>query len=745
VHKEQFENENSIDPEILGYIFERAMTARDRKGTGAYYTPKPITRYISENTIYPHIIDRTNEFLKTEKGYKDTELIKDIDELFILPATTLKEIWDKTILKLRVLDNACGSGAFLLAAANILFELNRRINDKLGLRNSDTALKKLILINNLYGVDINPNGIEIAKLRLWLWLVDSYEPERIEPLPNIDYNLRVGNSLIGYVDLGEFKETKLTLSDWLWDEEKTTLDEFLNERNDLILEYKRAEGEAAKELKGTIQEFDEKINNLLNADLYTKFRENKIKISKEEFLELKPFHWGFEFYEVFDLNRPKEERGFDVVVGNPPYVRNTDLPEREKKHYSQKYESAHKQYDIFVLFFEIGIKLLQNKGLFGFISSNKFLVSDYGQKLRDVILKNCRIVSLVDTSYLKIFKDASTYPVITILQKESTEINRTGNEIIFQKISEIEDLHYKQNVIKVKQSKFLASTDNRFFEEVGGIKFRLVKKIEKGNIKLKDLFMCRRGSPKNKITILNEMFKNSMGCIVSRDVGRYFYNISNDTFIISNLQSRVLLKDKILLPRTVLSLKSAYDRGGNFIMDRIYYLIPKKGENVDLKFVTLVLNSKVIGFYYKVNFGTTHVGGGYLDLRGTQIVELPIKITTNQTPFIHLCDYMLFLNETEELRKSEKELIEFIDKQIIDSLVYELYFGEKFKEDGLKPNLLGLVEPYLEDIEGLKSGEEKLRVVKEVVEGIENNRAIKEQIEQIKGHAWVKEIEEEGK
>jgi len=252
VHKEQFENENSIDPEILGYIFERAMTARDRKGTGAYYTPKSITKYISANTIYPCIIEKTNEILKTEKGYKDTELIKDIEELFILPATTLKEIWDKIILKLRVLDNACGSGAFLLAAANILFELNKKINDKLGAENLDTTLKILILVNNLYGVDINPNGIEIAKLRLWLWLADSYEPGYIKPLPNIDYNLRVGNSLIGYVDLSEFRGARLTLSDFLRAEEQPTLDTLLKERTDLIHEYKLPWVEEGKELKSAV-------------------------------------------------------------------------------------------------------------------------------------------------------------------------------------------------------------------------------------------------------------------------------------------------------------------------------------------------------------------------------------------------------------------------------------------------------------------------------------------------------------
>jgi hypothetical protein len=103
---------------------------------------------------------------------------------------------------------------------------------------------------------------------------------------------------------------------------------------------------------------------------------------------------------------------------------------------------------------------------------------------------------------------------------------------------------------------------------------------------------------------------------------------------------------------------------------------------------------------------------------------------------------MLFLSETEERRKTEKELIEFIDKQVIDSLVYELYFKEKFEEDGLKTNLFGLVEPYLKDIEGLEeTDEEKSKVIKEVVKEIKSDGAIKRKIEKIKSHEWVKEIE----
>ncbi|MEA1957718.1 MAG: Eco57I restriction-modification methylase domain-containing protein, partial [Euryarchaeota archaeon] len=435
VHKEQFENENSIDPEILGYIFERAMTATDRKGTGAYYTPKPITKYISENTIYPHIIDRTNEFLKTERGYKKGDLLTDIKELFLLAETTLNAIWNNVILKIRVLDNACGSGAFLLAAANIMFELSRKINDKLGLMNSDVALKKLILINNLYGVDINPNGIEIAKLRLWLWLVDSYEPERIEPLPNIDYNLRVGNSLIGYVDISELSKTKLRLEDYLWDEEKDTLEKFLKQRSDLIRRYKRAAGEEAKELKGNVQELDVKISNLLNANLYREFREKKIKISREDFLRLNPFHWGFEFYDIFNAEKPKEERGFDVVIGNPPYVRIQTLNKTDKKqvdYFNKSYESAVGNYDIYGLFVERSLSLTP-KGLVGFIMPNKFFLTNYGEGLRRMISEKNALNALVNFKDNQIFRGASTYTCLIFLRVESSSCK-------YSEITEIKDL-----------------------------------------------------------------------------------------------------------------------------------------------------------------------------------------------------------------------------------------------------------------------------------------------------------------
>lgn len=113
--------------------------------------------------------------------------------------------------------------------------------------------------------------------------------------------------MIGYVDISDFRKTKLNLLNFIMDEEKPTLDELLNERNIFLREYKRAGGgEEARGLKDKINELDDKIQKLLNGNLYLNFRARGIKISKEDFLRLKPFHWGFEFYDVFDSDKPEE-------------------------------------------------------------------------------------------------------------------------------------------------------------------------------------------------------------------------------------------------------------------------------------------------------------------------------------------------------------------------------------------------------------------------------------------------------
>ncbi len=774
VHKELMENESSIDPEILGYIFERAMTTTDRKGTGAYYTPRQITRYISENTIYPYIINRTNRILKTEKGYKETELIGDIERLFILPATTLEEIWKEIIQGIRVLDNACGSGAFLLAAANILFELSRRINDKLGLGNSDIGLKKWILMHNLYGVDINPSGIEIAKLRLWLWLVDSYEPDRIEPLPNIDYNLRVGNSLIGYVDISEFKETKFNFLNYFWEEEKPTLDDLLTERNSFLRGYKRAEGEEAVELKKKINELDEEIKKLLNGDLYLNFREKGIKISKEEFLQLKPFHWGFEFYDVFDAAKPKEEWGFDVVIGNPPYVR-ADAKDAEYQKQREllvrigEYQTLYEKWDLFTAFIERSLKLLDKGGMFSYIVSNSFNTSKFADKSKRFILENYCLRQIDFFKNIKVFKGVGIENVILAVMKSEEKVN-TRRILHINSFENSEELEPSSDINKI----FRISPEidfGRVFENtelLGDICFISVgmvlnadEKKAKGEFSKDDLIS-------DKPTRINKK-----PYVEAKYIGRYRINemkyLEWDTDRCPAKIRRPTFPELYIHPKIIRgsTTEGIYDESELVCNHSACVFVPfnslkgvsnrsiannikkwtektRKGlekisQSFDLKYILTILNSKFAKFYLNTIRRCRMEYYFYPD----DFKRLPIKKMSlpSQQPFITLCDYLLFLNETEARRKTEKELIEFIDKQVIDSLVYEVYFKAKFEEEEMKTNLLGFVEPSMKDIEDLRTEEEKLKVIEEVVERVRGNRRIKGEIEKIKSYEWVRIIE----
>ncbi|MDD3492001.1 MAG: N-6 DNA methylase [Candidatus Thermoplasmatota archaeon] len=321
VHLESLENDMEvIDPEILGYIFERSMTAQDRKGTGAYYTPKEIAQFMAESAIFPVLLRKVNHYLRYEKNYNEADLLSDLECIYDVKGPTLRDVWEHVILRIKICDNACGSGAFLLAAAKTLFLFNKKVLDELSeySRASDIALKKLIL-NCLYGTDINPRAIEIAKLRLWLWLAESYDPGLVEPLPNIEYNLRIGNSLFGYVDIEQFKTDEVTLDDFR--ESKETLRLLLKQFVELKDKYRTAMSSEARRLKQEIEKIKDMITNKLNYELFRTIvtEHNNWNISKEKFFEMKPFHWGFEFFEIFSFDKPKEERGFDVVIGNPPY------------------------------------------------------------------------------------------------------------------------------------------------------------------------------------------------------------------------------------------------------------------------------------------------------------------------------------------------------------------------------------------------------------------------------------------
>jgi len=448
VHTEGASNQQMLDPEILGYIFERAMTATDRKGTGAYYTPKTITNFISERAIHPVIIKRVNKLLK-EKGYRDSEFLKNLEQVYSLRESTLGEVFSQVILNLKICDNACGSGAFLLAVADVLLEVYSRINEELRLKNSEIAMRKLILKNNLYGVDINPNAIEIAKLRLWLWLVSAYEPDKVEPLPNIDYNIRIGNSVIGYANISKFKEHKLTLLDWYSAEKSLNL--MLKKREETITKYKDAVGGNARELKAEIDELDRKIKKLLDINLFQEINK-KIKIDEKEFRETNPFHWGFEFYDVFDGNGENGNKGFDAVIGNPPY--GNILKDVEKNSiFNFKTKNAS---EIAANFIERTLEIVETNGFIGLIVANSIAINKSTSSARDLIRKYMTKskMALFGTRPAKIFADAEIRVLIFLGEKDRPE--QVG-------------IIYTTDAIKFTQEQKSTLLDNLSFESTDGL------------------------------------------------------------------------------------------------------------------------------------------------------------------------------------------------------------------------------------------------------------------------------------
>nr|WP_276977388.1 DNA methyltransferase [Ferrimicrobium acidiphilum] len=410
-----------INPEILGYIFEKSLTASDRRGTGAYYTPREVAKYIAEKTILPALLERVNRLVKSGSGSEGAppSSLSSIDEIDALARRDQKRVLDEVLLSFSVCDNACGSGAFLLTAAATLFNLASKLNEKLGNTRSPIELKKRVL-QGLYGVDINPRAIEIARLRLWLWLVESYTTESVEPLPNIEYNLEVGNSLLGYVDIEQFASKRLTLDDFA-DEEETT--RVLAKRFVYLkASYTGSTGDEARKLRTQIEQVREKLRHQLDRELFAEIQNAKLDVEKGEFTSWRPFHWGFEFYEVFDLEGEKAARGFDVVVGNPPYVDSERMTKEQpefRDYLSYDFESTRGNWDLYIPFFERGFSLVRPGGRLCFISANKWLAAPYGRALRSLLRPHLTRVCSCDD--IRVFKDAANSPAITFFKKASVQ------------------------------------------------------------------------------------------------------------------------------------------------------------------------------------------------------------------------------------------------------------------------------------------------------------------------------------
>lgn len=470
---EPLEKEVAVDPEMLGKVFENLLEENLRKGKGTYYTPREIVHYMCEESLINFLATETNLEPEDLKSKYFPAYNKLGDEKVEVRDVSVSEKIIESLRNIKVVDPACGSGAFLVGMLQQITQLRNDLETRskmLGARDvasTEYEIKKQTIQNCIYGVDIDPGAIDIAKLRLWLSLVVDYDLEEIEPLPNLDYKLMQGNSLLEELVLGD---TSIKLYDSegikkvmgskrmknLFDRENQIglfdgdSDKVMKSLKSLQLKYfSTSDSQSKKEIRNKIEKIEhELIETSVKSSLENlKSQKGNIRImpgigilpedvkrlekitSKENQIfavleELnktgtKPFFlWHLYFSDVFE-----EKGGFDVVIANPPYVEFKKLEKTDKQKIEKYYLTAKGKYDLYVTFIELGINLLSESGNLAFINPTMFMKRDYGQELRKFVLQNSRIIKILDFSDIQIFDSATNYTGVFFLNKKDTVKN----------------------------------------------------------------------------------------------------------------------------------------------------------------------------------------------------------------------------------------------------------------------------------------------------------------------------------
>lgn len=661
-----YDFESQVDVNILGHIFENSLNEIEsvnaeieggdfdkqkskRKKDGVFYTPKYITKYIVENTIGKLCIEKKNEL-----GFKEEEYFKgrkNRQQTTIIKLVEILDNYRDWLLQLTICDPACGSGAFLNQALDFLIKEHNYIDELkgkiLGGGIVFSDIENTILENNIFGVDLNEESVEIAKLSLWL---RTAQPRR--KLNNLNSNIKCGNSLI---------DSKTVAGD-------------------------------------------------------------------------KAFNWKEQFPTVF------EKGGFDVIIGNPPYVRNEFIDSISKNYLEKNYELFTGKSDLYVYFFEKVQNLLKDKGNAGFIVSSKYTKTKYGKILIDFLHKNTYINCFIDFQDFDVFSGIVAYP--SIIMFENKQINPND---VFSKLLVVSNNNYEEvenlfsNAIEVKQSEIFERLGSWSLGSVDDSLFKLIKKLEKNNEQLGKLIEkpqvgIKTGAnnsfifDKSKIPLELNNSKLLNNYLVGREVKRYrpavpsnkiffpYYNNGKKLVLVdeNDFKSEFSFLEK---DKNILSKRAIIDKGiisgskkwyefqqikNDFPFNSKYIVYPDISSSVNFTFAENILldmtcfgiasnsnsllgilNSKLIKIY--LNTICVKARGGYLRLKSQYILKIPIP----KNYFNDNLDKIVneILNLTAELSYVESKFTKYLQSQFaIEKLTkklenwYDLSFGDFIKE-----------------------------------------------------------------
>ena len=692
---EPLEKEVAVDPEMLGKVFENLLDIKDRKSKGAFYTPREIVHYMCQESLINYLETETNSEIPREdlelfiqkgdriiendsliKNKEDIELKKYnkvySDNKYLLPKSVrnkVKEL-DKLLQNIKVADPAVGSGAFPLGMINEIVRARKVLNVYLQKNTSDYEFKKHAITHSIHGVDIDPGAVDIAKLRLWLALV--VDEETPHPLPNLEHKIMQGNSLISeYEGIKLFdesifeKEKKEGAEQMALGLGKTSSElkmENLRQKTELFI------NEAQKSKK---QKLKEDIDNLkwelIEATLVEQGKTDKLEeIKRLRHKNVKPFFiWKLEFSDVF-----KEKGGFDVVIGNPPYVSVKNISIDNKKLFSELFETGKGRFNLFTLFLEKGQKLLKSDGVLSYILPEVLYTNSEYRYIRKYLLERTQILSISNFSS-RVFEASVDTSVIVIKNGYNQE----------SKIKVLLDLSSVVTTIKQAEINDIILTKNP-----DSIKF-ILDKINLGKDRLANIIEVQQGiiysgQKKEDVFSNKKNDSNYKRILDGRDISKYSinYDLKKENRYIKYTKrlhrprnERLFLsKEKLIFPRRSTSFICAIDNEQYYLLNTAYICL-LKNSNYSLKYLLAILNSIVINFVYS----KTYIGW-QITIPAIKSLPIPKIPPEAQKPFIALVDKILEITSQENYDPKNPPIKQKELEKKIDEMVYELYgLGEE--------------------------------------------------------------------
>jgi Alw26I/Eco31I/Esp3I family type II restriction m6 adenine DNA methyltransferase len=639
------DSEIGIDPEMLGHIFENLL--EDNKDKGAFYTPKEIVQYMSQESVAQYLKSHAPEELHTAI---DSLIKQRVVEPILQNKENARQV-NKALSAVKVCDPAIGSGAFPMGVLNVLFDCRHLLYGFIG-KNEDFSYAKVkrdIIQNNIYGVDIEKGAVDIARLRFWLALVvDENEPQ---PLPNLDYKIMCGDSLLHRFaldapfqnvlkDYNQKNDTHYTLDDyrqWVYDytdiSDHTQKDDFRKRIEDI----KRAvKTELNDKEKGKIAKVRGAIDNLQMEDMFGgKKNEKKIKVLQKELKALEQqraeiesnkiydqaFEWRFEFPALLDENGGF--MGFDIVIGNPPYneLRDLDMSIQEALKTTQYYEHAKGgRLNMFQFFYPLAIDVIKEGGIISLITQNSILAESSTFGNRKLFLDRTDILSIDsfperDNTKTRVFESVKMSVCICTLKRKDVPNKDLVIPITVWHSKYMNENHH----IDIKKKELVdIYPDDYIFPISSNENFEVLKKLiakkeysivaSAGEIdmtKYRSYFnLTRNGS---RVLTGAQVLRYSITDTPSQGevyyLERKFQNFSAKRA--NEIQNPRIVLQRITGVDSEIRIIATYSENCYLCANSTNYIVPDR--NVDSLYLLGVINSKLINFFVKQTSTNTNI------------------------------------------------------------------------------------------------------------------------------------------